>query len=457
MNSSATKKFDLNISEKSERRADIGPRHAGRIVTLDILRGIALLGILLANIEDFSGPGSLWDIPMGAAMPAFTGWHAQLDKIIVVAKWLFTEGKMRGMFALLFGAGTVLLINRLEKKDASMAKAIFFRRNIWLLVFGLVHGFLLWAGDILVDYSILALVFLYPIRNFSARKLITIGFIVWTVGGSIGVFRGFDVIKGIQTEISAQNTAVKSAISADMDVANAQEAIKQAESEETIKKVTQAKRGFVKTIPGRISSELSFLTFKFKSGWVLEWLGAMIIGMGLMKSGFLTNRLSTRRYLHIAITGYAISWPIVLFGLWETWQHGLTPTAQATWLFAPYSIQVGIGTIANLALLLFVINKNWAHSFTSLLANVGRTAFTNYIGTTLICECIFIWGPWKLYGQLEYYEVLFVTAAIWAANIIFSTMWLKSFSFGPLEWLWRSLTYWKRQPFLLVPTDAPRN
>jgi uncharacterized protein len=457
MNSSATKNSDLNISENSESRAYVGPRNVGRIVNLDILRGIALLGILLANIEDFSGPSALWDIPMGAARPAFSGWHAQLDQIIVVAKWLFTEGKMRGMFALLFGAGSILLINRLEKKDAGMAKAIFFRRNIWLLVFGLVHGFLLWAGDILVDYSILALVFLYPIRNFSARKLMTIGFIVWTVGGSIGVFRGFDVIKSVQTETSAPNTALQSAVSADMGLANSQKAIKQAKSEETIKKVMEAKRGFVETIPGRISSELSFLNFKFKSGWVLEWLGAMITGMGLMKSGFLTNRLSTRQYLHVAITGYALSWPIVLIGLWETWQHGLTTTAQATWLFAPYSIQVAIGTIANIALLLFVINRNWAPSLTSLLANVGRTAFTNYIGTTLICEYVFIWGPWKLFGQLEYYEVLFVTVAIWTANIIFSTIWLKSFSFGPLEWLWRSLTYWKRQPFLLVPTDARRS
>ena len=134
-----------------------------RILTLDVLRGFAMLGILTVNIESFAGPESVHDVPLGMALPAFTGWHTHLDLVILIAKWLFIEGKMRALFAALFGAGCILLTQRVEGSARALETAdIFLRRNLWLLLFGVLHGILIWEGDILIDYSVCGLLFLYP-------------------------------------------------------------------------------------------------------------------------------------------------------------------------------------------------------------------------------------------------------------------------------------------------------
>ncbi len=136
---------------------------AQRLPTLDILRGFALLGILLLNIETFAGSETVFDLPIGLAKPAFVGWHAHLDYAIVIANWIFAEGKMRILFSMLFGAGTILLTERIEQRSGPVrSRSIFFRRNLWLLLFGLFHGIVLWHGDILVDYAATALVFSTP-------------------------------------------------------------------------------------------------------------------------------------------------------------------------------------------------------------------------------------------------------------------------------------------------------
>src|ERR1700753_2482933 len=117
-----------------------GPLGKGRpVASLDVLRGFALLGILVLNIEDFSGPESLHDIPVGVAKAAFVGWHAHLDMVILTLKWLFFEGKMRALFATLFGAGCVLLTERIERRAPEAAADIFLRRSMWLTLFGLIQ------------------------------------------------------------------------------------------------------------------------------------------------------------------------------------------------------------------------------------------------------------------------------------------------------------------------------
>src|ERR1700744_3819691 len=153
-----------------------------RIVALDVLRGFALLGILVLNIEDFSGPESLHDIPVGVAKAAFVGWHAHLDLIILTIKWMFFEGKMRALFATLFGAGCVLLTERIGRPKPEAAADIFLRRSMWLTLFGLIHGTLIWDGDILFQYGSLSLLFLFPLRHVPARKLIGVGLVIALVG-----------------------------------------------------------------------------------------------------------------------------------------------------------------------------------------------------------------------------------------------------------------------------------
>jgi len=423
-----------------------------RLPALDVLRGFALLGILMSNIEAFAGPEGLWGIPVGLPIPAFTGWHSGLDHSIVVLKWMFVEGKMRGMFSMLFGAGVILLTERLERCSGPVrAAGIYYRRNLWLLVFGLCHGFILWFGDILVDYSVMALVILYPLRRLGARALLILGLTVWLVGGTVGSTRVFDVagVLRADSELAAARASGPFASEAQRDLLQAtanQRQISAATMKETLR---EERLGFLAGLSGRIATEQGILKLKFGSFWVLEWLGAMITGMGLYKSGFLINKRPVREYVRLAFAGYAIALPLVLVGLWNVYKAGFTNAAFARWMAIPYSTEVMAGTLANVSILLLMVRSGWSRGIIGMVASVGRTAFSNYILTTIICRVLFAWGPWRLYGRLEYYQWYVIVAGVWAFNLIVSSLWLRIFAFGPLEWLWRSLTYWKRQPILL--------
>ena len=118
-------------------------------------------------------------------------------------------------------------------------------------------------------------------------------------------------------------------------------------------------------------------------------------------------------------------------------------------MFLPYEVTGLGGMIANASVLMLIVRFGLLKPITNALAAVGRTAFSNYIMTSLICQFYFDWGPWKAYGTLEYYQELYVVAAIWILNVAFSVIWLGFFQFGPLEWLWRSLSYWNKQQLRL--------
>ena len=129
-----------------------------RFASMDVLRGIALLGILIANVSDFGLPG--WDylVPLSASKPVFTGPHAAANTAIWFARWLVMEGKMRALFSLLFGAGVILLTGRIEQRQGQgWAADIYLRRNMWLVLFGVMHGYFLYHGHILYFHGLIVL------------------------------------------------------------------------------------------------------------------------------------------------------------------------------------------------------------------------------------------------------------------------------------------------------------
>lgn len=423
-----------------------------RFPTLDIVRGVALLGILMLNIEDFAGSEGLSDIPIGLAKAAFVGWHAHLDWTIVIVKWLFGEGRMRGMFSMLFGAGVILLTERIEHRAGpGKAAGVYYRRNLWLLLFGLIHGFVIWFGDILVDYSVMALLFLYPLRRLCSRTLIVCGLAIWLLGGTATRINAAHVVEILHkdAQLTAAKTAGHSASYVQQALLAASQKEQQAHAASLKEDIRKGQLGFLDGWPHRIEAEQNWLWAKFSSFRFVEWLGAMITGMGLYKVGFLTNRRRVREYVIVAIAGYAVALPLTLIGLWHLYHAGFTIAADARWMRIPYTTELCAGTLANTSFLLLLIRSGKFKRVFLPLAAVGRTAFTNYILTSIICQTIFAWGPWKLFGQLEFYQWYVVVAGVWTFNLVFSSIWLRFFVFGPLEWLWRSLTYWKRQPLLL--------
>jgi len=425
---------------------------AERIAALDVLRGFALLGILVLNIESFSGPSSLHDVPIGVAKPAFVGWHATLDLVIFATKWLFFEGKMRTLFSILYGAGIVLITSRLESRGLSgKAADIFCRRNQWLLLFGVIHGTLIWQGDILSQYALIALLVAFPFRNLSAPRLIVIGLLVGVIGGTVGVVRVVDIPQVLKAERlrdeGAAALAVGRAPSPEQRAAIEAETKANAAAPANLQRsIAQGRRPYLQSLSSQASAYLGFVTMLFRSGWILEVTGSMLLGMGLFKSGFLTGAKPRATYLKTALICYGVAAPIILTGVAMVAAKGFTVPSVARWIYQPYALQIFAGAIANASMILLAVKSGWFRGATAALANVGRTAFSNYILTSLLCQFLFAWGPWKLYGALEYYQQIYVILGVWAVNLVVSALWLRAFTYGPLEWIWRSLVYWRRQP-----------
>ena len=439
------------VNEELAGRPPAPVAAAARLPSLDVLRGFALLGILMANIQDFASPTSiLHDVPLDVVSQS--GPHHALDVAVMTVQWLFIEGKMRALFGLLFGAGTVLLLERLEKRSgAKLAADIFHRRSMWLLSFGILHGSLIWSGDILLFYGSLALLALYPLRDIGARYLIGIGLALSLAGGTLGIANAMDL--GAALPAAALQEAAATAHASHTAPTEAQEqaihaavALRTEELQAIPKAVTAGRRGYLASEPDNAKGEVDFVALVFRTGWVFEVLGIMIAGMGLYKIGFLSARLPSGVYLSTAVCGYAISMPIVLVGIQHSRQFGFSDAITTINMFLPYGIQQIAGMLANASVVILLVRNRKFVPLQQALAAVGRTALTNYLFTSVVCQFLFKWGPWKLYGALEYYQQVYVVLCVWAVNIAASVLWLRFFAYGPLEWLWRSLTYWRLQP-----------
>jgi uncharacterized protein len=134
---------------------------------------------------------------------------------------------------------------------------------------------------------------------------------------------------------------------------------------------------------------------------------------------------------------------------WHVWKGGFDQLQASLWLQAPYDIGRVSGAIGTAALVLLLLRAGIFRWLFARIAAVGQMALSNYILTSITMRAVFVWSPLHWFGYLEYYKLYYCVAAMWAVNLIFSTLWLRYFRFGPMEWLWRSLTYWKRQPMLL--------
>jgi uncharacterized protein len=181
-----------------------------------------------------------------------------------------------------------------------------------------------------------------------------------------------------------------------------------------------------------------------------DWFGLMLLGMGLFRLGFFSLRLATRTYVLTAVIGLGIAWPLTFWGCWQTWRSGFDMFTSGLTLYLPYDLTRVAGALGNAAVLLLMMRAGIFKWLLARVAAVGQMALSNYILTSLSMKTIFVWGAWHWYGYVEYYKLYYAVAGMWVVNLIFSTLWLRYFQFGPIEWCWRSLTYWKRQPMRLA-------
>lgn len=409
-----------------------------RIESLDFLRGCALFGILLMNIVGM-GLGPAYDNPTVAG--GDTGINLMTWFIINVG----FEGTQRGLFSMLFGAGVILLTSRLEASGRADATDIYFRRNLWLIGFGLANTWVLqWGGDILYDYGIAAL-FLFAFRKLAGKTLLALGVgalvlgAAWSALETRGMLRLHDQYRSAIQVPEAQRTDKQERI------------IEEWKEESRAGPPPQAYAEARKSITASYWSSLEHRAERFTRAQSWEWyryffdvFGMMMVGMALFRLGVLTLELRASTYAAMMAGGYAI---------------GLTANIlEARWIMASgftalgyyqagitYDLSRLAMTVGHLGALMLFLRSGILPWLRRSMAAVGRMALTNYLTHSLVALVIFVLLGW--WGALERHQLYYIVFGVWAFQIVISPVWLGRFHFGPVEWLWRYLTYGKKPPF----------
>jgi uncharacterized protein len=421
-----------------------------RITIMDSLRGIAILGILLMNIPGFALPeplcyGDLSLLGEGSSGLNFKAWYGIS---------LTVEGTQRALFSMLFGAGIILFIARKEKNASGLAPAdYFFRRQLWLLLFGLFNAFvLLWFWDILFQYAIAGMI-LFAFRGLSVKHLIVASVLCLCfqlARDNVDLYRDKKVIATGEM-LSQKDTSVVKLTALETDKMGAWTAMKEKSSkagkQKLMEKSLEKVRGDYATFY-EYQSERSLrneLFFTYNGIW--DILIFMFLGMALFKSGFLLGQANIKWYWGMCIVGLG-------GGMLLTW-YVLQQIVHVNFSKYDYVKQVpvelyellrSLRSVGILGLIMLLYRSGVFQWFFALMRPVGQMAFTNYLTQSFMCGFIFYGIGLGMFGQLELYQIYYVVAGMWALQIAWSHIWLKYFQFGPLEWLWRSLTYWKLQP-----------
>ena len=385
---------------------------AERILSLDVLRGFALLGILVINVQLFSMPElTLLNPTIYGDLTGANYWAWLLSHVLF-------EGKFITLFTFLFGAG-VVLFTRSDKAGRS-ARSLYARRSAWLVVFGLGHAYLLWYGDILFSYGVCAFV-VVALRDRSVRSLLVLGALLYAVPSAI------EVLSGLSSGAAAIGDSWRPA-----------ESVIRAEIE-------TYRGGWLAQMDHRVPSSFQRQTAGLLGYTAWRVSGAMLFGMALFKSGALTNDRDPRFYTRLIAVGGAVGIGTVVAGVAYIQAADWSAGAALFWRQFNYW-----GALPLAAAYVGVIARycRWRPSGieTRVLSAVGRTAFSNYLLQTLLATSVFYGHGLGLFGSVSRVEALGVAAAIWAVQLPLSVLWLRYFRFGPMEWLWRVLTYGRLQP-----------
>ena len=367
---------------------------------------------------------------------------------------------MRGLFSLLFGAGVILLTSRAEERGSRDIADIYARRNLWLLLFGFLHTTFIWEGDILFSYALNALLFLYPFRRLRAKNLLWAGTLLSLFTSTSALNLGSHVFSNLvlHHQVQQANSDRSSIFPSPLWTTSislpgvTSRRVKRHLRRRPREAIAEGRSPYWASVMDR-AEEILGQSFSIKIIFgIFDSVPVMLLGMGLMKIGFFSLELETSTYLWTALIGFSLSVPLYTIGIFKSYAAHFYFLTVQTWLIAPYYITREAGAVAIAAVLLLAIRFRVLSWLQRGLQAVGRTALSNYILTSLLCQTIFLWNPHPLFGKLEYYQLTLTAIAIWVVNLTLSSLWLHRFAYGPLEWLWRSLTYWKPQPMLLRNT-----
>ena len=394
---------------------------SGRLVTLDILRGVAVMGILAINIAAFA-------LPLDAYLnPRAFGLESDADLISWAASFVLIEGKMRGLFSLLFGASMLLVIERAEAAGEP-ADAVHFRRMGWLLLFGLVHYYFIWHGDILTLYAAIGIVAWF-LHGASPRALVRIAvalILLQFLMFALLALPGTGLLADPQTPPLPGQPAPGAPIAS---------------------RVAEALALYRGSYAGIVHHQFTDGLYGPLDAILLngaETLGYMLLGMAALKSGFITGSWSSRRYRQIAAAGFVLGIPLGLLLALGLIREQFSNPAIVSLNLAATTLLRPIMIIATIALIILATRRSGP--LTDRIAAAGRAAFTNYLGTSIVMTSLFYGHGLGLFGKLSRAELWLVVLPACLLMLLWSKPWLEHYRHGPFEWLWRSLARGRPQP-----------
>ena len=431
-------------------------RGRARIDVLDILRGVAILGIFYMN-DPFMGNNA----NLLQTSARLIGWSAA-DRTVWSTIQMFWEGTQRGLLEYLFGAGAMVLTAKAMDPDGPVAIAdLFYRRNLWLLAFGLIDIFLmLWIGDILHMYALAALL-IFPFRKLGVKALLAIGLLFSTgmaVSGGVEYASRVQLIATVQTATAKQ--AAHQPISKDEQAAlkDWQKKVDRFKGpdKETRKKAEEEVKAHHGGWPGLATwTYATWFDYMITGGGtfltVLEAFCAMLIGMALWKMGIIQGQRSKRFYAVLALAAYGFGMGARAIGVSE--MLTFSPVPKTIWITAEYArLSVSLG---HLALVNLLVQTAAGAKILAPFKAAGRTAFSLYFCEQFLGIYV-LFAPWglNLWGVYSWAGLAGIATIVVAMLLVVSNIWVRYFNNGPLEWLWRSLSYWQRQPFRKTPSAA---
>lgn len=390
-----------------------------RIRTLDVVRGFALLGILVPNVVVFAMPSAAMTDPgyittLGAGTEA---WNRAGYSITSV----FFLGKMMALFSMLFGAGVVIYGRKFEGGRLRDGAWLWYRRMGWLLALGVAHAVGLWFGDILVWYAMAGLMAVWWVRRINPKWQIVIGLGLHLV--STILLLGFTGMGMWAVEAGHIGP---------------EEMMGDPKAE-----IAGYTGGYADAIGARLPVLAMFwqvLGPMFTPGVT----GLMMMGMGLVRLGILTGEKPTRFYADLAVLGLVGGLGLTVI-VYTTAMQSSPAFGGMIWQSVSQFVGIPIA-LGYMALIIWLVRLGALRWLTDSLASVGRMALSNYLLQTILCTTFFYGYGLGYFANVGYPGLFAVVAGVWVVNVVFSRLWLAAFRFGPAEWLWRSLTYWELQP-----------
>ena len=392
-----------------------------RLLNIDIIRGIALLGILLMNIQAFSMNFSAY------SNPTSFGDLNGINFYVYYFSHLFADQKFMTIFSILFGVGIVLMAENIEKKGGNPSK-VHYKRMLILAVFGLLHAYLLWFGDILFPYALAGMIAYTarkkPVKFLFMTAFLSIGFcsvVMFLTSFAIPLMEEADIQNLLAVWAPTQEMIDKDIL------VNQASWLGQMEH-----------RNFMAS---KMQTNVLFYMFRI--------VGLMMIGMALFKLDFFGERFSNKRLTISAVVAFALGLVLIITGNQANFDSGWGLDSMMSGIQSNYWGSI-LMAYSYMSLLIVFCRSSALMKLKGLLANVGKMALTNYLSHTLICGFIFYGWGLGFYGSFERSDMLLVVIGIWIFQLFFSNFWMSHFRFGPFEWLWRSMTYGKFQPLKIT-------